>query len=284
MICPSFASTPVVRFRPLLWALGCLAIVSAASAAAPNRAPLGEQESVTVTAAQGDDAAATVTFQLRADRFGGHAPAKGEFTILSEKYIWWSHEMTVETTGDHVQASVPLAPAGMDALLIAENSVAAFPGGPENVAEVTVPRAAIVPQLASIMPPEGHAIFFNPQRPAPPAVPAADAPLDSVNAYVRAVTTWDADMQSTLSSLATELVRAQSLFTDLRTAGRLPWKPDQLKQLAARYQQTPPEQKEFEQLRSSTREQAQNYVQQWNAAHASKAGATAATLPFPADK
>lgn len=247
----------------------------------PAATPLREGESCTFTAPQDQNAAATVTLQLAADRFSGELPADGEFAVFSNDYLWWSGPLKVTRAGDQVTATGQVAPRGFDMLLVADHAIASFPAGPNHVAGVNLTRDQFIKTVGDVPPPSGHAVFFNPpEPPPPPATPDSNASRADVQDYVAAIRRWDGDMQATLHGLDNTLLRARSLWTDLRTAGRLPWKPDQIEQLTQRYTNADDTRARLTARRDEVRQQAQTFVQSWNSAHPADQNNAAIELRF----
>lgn len=268
----------------LVFSAACLVVHAADPAPAPDApktSPLQQGETCEFSAPTDQNAAATVTLNLAASRFSGEVPATGEFAIFSEAYLWWSGPLKVEHSGDRVVATGQVAARGMDMLLVADHAVASFPGGPNNVAAVTLSRDDFIKTLGHVLPPEGHAVFFNPAeiRP-PPETPKPDASRADVEEYIASVRRWDADVQATLNGLNNDLVRARILWTDLHTAGRLPWTPEQIAELTKRYDNTDDLNAQITRQRDDARQQAQSFVESWNSAHPPGPNGTALELHF----
>lgn len=262
------------RLRALLGlslALGLTALLRAEDAP-PKATPLGENEKIAVSAPDGGDAALHLTVTL--DR--SHVPASaGPATLAivnSSDYVWWSGPLQASGT----TYSVDLPPKAASSILIcdrAEVRFAADAKGPP-VAAVKISHDRLTGELAGVTPQmHGKPMFFTPPDPGkPPAPPAVAVKRSDAESYISAAEKWDSELQASLYDFDNQLVHARSLWRDLDTAGKLPWKDARKAQLADLYGHVESHRTELNQLRDQNQAQARDFARKWNAQHAGDAG------------
>lgn len=271
-----YSIIPLTRFRPLLVAVAALTLpaLTHAEAAKGKSFTLGPKETVSFTTATTAKGAAHFEVTLPTSYLPTPTPAEANIKIVDSKdYVWWSGTLKA---GANRTWSVDLPPAGVDAVLIAEKAVISFDTdkAASDAATLTIPYDRLVKQLGEVVPNmHGKPFFFTPSTPNDIATPpAATASRDDAELYATEAERWDNEMQSALYDFDTKLVKAHSLWSDLKTAGRLPWSAATVAKLGALYDNVENQREALHQARAKARADAQAFVDAWNKAHASEPG------------
>lgn len=247
---------------PAAWLAASLALSALAAAAEPVVSPIEENDTIRITAS-----GKTGQIELTLAR----APASSEGAMLKaanrDNYALWSSKLTRQGN----RWTAPFDRAGVQALLMMDKMVAEFPGAARGgeALHLVVPRDRYLPAMEPALALLGDdPLFFNPPKPPEkPEVPAPNVERYRADSFAMVARLWDHQILAHQQEFAAARSRAHALFLDLRTAGRLPWSPDAVERLAQRYQQLSQQEQAIARTRQEWRAAAQNFVQQWNAAH-----------------
>ena len=255
-----------------IWlATGLLAVALPAAALAVT-IPIEENDTVRLQPS-GNNA----TLELVLNR--APASANGAVVRVSNRdnYSFWSAPLTRRRNA----WTATIDRAGLEAIIRVDRLLAEFPGaGPNNdVLQLVVPgerlRTALEPAAAMV---SQQPLFFEPPAPPEkPELPSTDVGRVQAEGFAMSARRWDREITAHQYEFSAAISRAHAFFLDLRTAGRLPWPAQVLDQLAQAYEGLKARAQEIEKSRADWRATAQQFVQQWNAAHA---GEPPITLTF----
>jgi hypothetical protein len=253
-----------------LLALSLLGTLPALANPPPTRA-LSAQESLSIVG-EGNRAHLVVSVP--------NAPARsGEVRIFQgERFVAWSAPLTLNAAG---QGRVDLDARGAYTLLVADRVALAFTDAEGTDLQIlTAARATLseqFPATAGLV--RGTAPFFQmPEGPVTPAMPTANVSREEIDQFVNAIRQWDAGMAAHVHRFGAARSQARSLWTDLRTAGRIPWGDAVIQSQDQAYRELQVQIDRMVAERNLVRERARDAVQAWRAANPARSGELALTF------
>ncbi len=255
------SSTGAARCRLSLLVAAFL-IAAVAAPAAPVTGPIDDNDTVALQV-NGEKA----TLQLTLAR----APASSEGAVLRatnrDNYPFWSTPLTKQGN----QWTAAIDQEGLQAILIVDRLVAEFPGAARDneALQLVISRERFMPAFEGSAAIVGNAplFFVPPEPPEKPEVPQPNVDRLRADSFAMMARVWDHQIAAHQSQFAAARSRAHGLFLDLKTSGRLPFKPEAVEQLAKSYEQLAQQEQQIAQARQQWRQTVQQFVQEWNAAH-----------------
>ncbi len=273
-------SSPVFGWRRLLCALAVLGAL-ALPATAQDKKEEDKETVVTVRAADADKITVAPSGQVQIQLANAPASANGAKLLIvnSANYALWQGDLAKNGNTWNAKLDRP----ALEALLVANAVQAHFPKGAKDGKDlrISLVRDMFQPALAPTAGLVGkEPLFYDaPEAPEPIEELGANPDPIRVASYAMAARRYDEQLTAYYYELTAARSAAVALWTDLKTAGRLPkeWPDAVMQAQTAAFEALAAKEAAVEKQRQAARAAAKAAVEQWNAAHAD---ADPIELPF----
>lgn len=249
--------------KAALWLAAGLAVGCLTTSADPVTIRMADEDSIEFQMA-GNNAARV---QLSLSQSPPSSSGATLQVVNRDDFVLWSTELTRQGN----QWVAQMDRASLEAVLTVDRIIADFPGATaeKEALRIVVPQDNYRPALEPLAPLViGEPMFFAPpEPPEEPEVPSPNVERVWAESFAMTARRWEREFAAHLGQYAAARSRAHALFLDLRTAGRLPWSPDILRQIEQSYTTLKEREREIQQKLSKWRSTAQSFVQQWNSTH-----------------